>query len=74
MFWKAYEQSDPPAQNSLPLNPLATFAMAALVLALVGLTVLAGPLHHDLQQIAQDLHDPSAYRAVNQLPQPGALP
>ena len=66
----------PPKETCMtPARPraesLSFVSIAALIAGLVALTVLAGPITQGLQQIADALHDPSAYIAANFLPEEG---
>lgn len=56
LFWKPTAAA-PPARP----EPLALLAPFALLAGLVGLTVLAGPIHDWLRVAADDLHYPKAY-------------
>lgn len=74
LFWKSHAvqvktTAKPPARPRA--ESLSFVSIAALIAGLVALTVLAGPITQGLQQIADALHDPSAYIAANFLPEEG---
>lgn len=65
LFWKPPTDVSPaPA----PDNPGAIAAVVALLAAIVGLTVFAGPITAWLDMTAQALHLPTGYIAANALP------
>ncbi len=66
LFWKPVGEA-PKAKA----EPLALLATLGLVAALVGLTVLAGPVTAWLDETAEALHDPVGYIAANRLPTEG---
>lgn len=65
LFWRVGGDSAPH-----PAQPMAFGAVAVLGAGLVGVTVFAGPLTDWLALVAQDLHAPAAYIAVNRLEGP----
>jgi multicomponent K+:H+ antiporter subunit D len=64
LFWSRTGDGTPAPQ---PQPPMAFAAIGALMLALVALTVFAGPVTGWLALVAQDLHSPAAYIAANAL-------
>ena len=69
LFWKMQGGASAPHTPPLqPLPPLALGAILALFAALVGLTIMAGPVTAWLQATAAALIDPAAYIAANALP------
>ncbi len=67
LFWKPEGEA-----QALPLS--VTAVPALLVVALVALTVLAGPVHAWLFATADTLHAPQAYIQANDLPEPALAP
>ena len=61
LFWK-------PQGTATPLPATQTLAPAALLLALVALTVLAGPITAWLADTAAAIHNPAPYILSNDLP------
>jgi multicomponent K+:H+ antiporter subunit D len=66
IFWAA----KPPEQDSphaLPFRPMPVGVIAALLVAMVGITIFAGPIMSDMSATAAQLLDPQLYiRAVLQ--------
>jgi multicomponent K+:H+ antiporter subunit D len=69
LFWKPAETATAP--DPAPHDPLALTATFALLTAVVGLTLAAGPVTDWLGDTANALHSPQAYIAANRL---GAAP
>ena len=65
LFWKAH--ATPGTCPPHAAQPLAFVAVFALLIALAGLTVAAGPVMEWLTLTAAELHDPQAYIAANRL-------
>jgi multicomponent K+:H+ antiporter subunit D len=69
LFWKpgpAETQPDAP-----PTEPLAYAATFGILVAMIALTVFAGPVTDWFRSTAEALHDPKAYIAANQLAEGG---
>lgn len=65
LFWKAHAM--PGTCPPHAAQPLAFVAVFALLAALAGLTMAAGPVMEWLTLTAAELHDPQAYIAANRL-------